>query len=202
MKKILFVLICLCLLFVGCAHTPIPTILLTNKVTAVSNVNTLHFSFIDARSEQFKTENYFMLQSVFPIIRVYTWGDPWFDVPLIIAFEKMFLKRFTDNDRGYQTEIKLTSFYFTYQPHELSAIPFINIFVIAADREYHGVVKMEVAVLDKNGKYIFTKIYDADIKEMKSGNKMIYEDGFDMLEKAFMKVTDDLETDLKRIRFD
>jgi hypothetical protein len=189
-------------LFVGCAHTPIPTILLTNKVTAVSNVNTLHFSFIDARSEQFKTENYFMLQSVFPIIRVYTWGDPWFDVPLIIAFEKMFLKRFTDNDRGYQTEIKLTSFYFTYQPHELSAIPFINIFVIAADREYHGVVKMEVAVLDKNGKYIFTKIYDADIKEMKSGNKMIYEDGFDMLEKAFMKVTDDLETDLKRIRFD
>jgi hypothetical protein len=61
---------------------------------------------------------------------------------------------------------------------------------------------MEVAVLDKNGKYIFTKIYDADIKEMKSGNKMIYEDGFDMLEKAFMKVTDDLETDLKRIRFD
>jgi hypothetical protein len=203
MKKIIFVVICLCLLFVGCAHTPLPTASLTNSVKISTNINNLHFAFVDARSEQFRTDRYLVLQSVFPIIKVSACGDAVFDTPLNVVFEKMFLKRFPDNPNGYQTEVKLAAFYFTHQPHELFAIPFINLFVMFADVEFHGIIKMEVAVLDRNGKYIFTKIYDANIKEMKPvvlGPENPA--GFDMLNKAFLKVTDELDTDLRRIKFD
>lgn len=201
MKKTIFALICLCLLFVGCAHTPLPTASLINSVKISTNINNLHFSFIDARNEQLRTEKCFVLQLTYPTW-IFTCGDAAFDNPLNIVFENMFLKRFPNNPKGYQTEVKLVTFHWTHKPHKLSGIPLINIFVIAADVEFHGIIKIEVAVLDRNGKFIFTKIYDSDIKEMKPCNAVIYVAGFDMLKKAFLKVTDELDTDLRRIKFD
>lgn len=201
MKKILFILICFCLLFSGCAHTPLPTASLISSIKNSTNANNLHFTFIDSRSTQLKTEKCFVLQHIYPTW-IFTCGDAAFDSPLNISFQKMFLKRFPDNPKGYQTEVKLVTFHWTHKPHELSGIPLINIFVIAADVEFHGIIKMEVAILDRNGKFIFTKIYDSDIKEMKPCDTVLYLAGLDMLNKVFEKVTDEFEKDLKRIKFD
>lgn len=202
MKKTTLLLIGICLFFIGCAHAPLPTAKLSGNITAAGNTSNLHFTFIDARNEQLKAEKCFVSHWIWPTW-IFTCGDTAFDAPLNSSFEKMFLIQFPDNQDGYKTEIKLVKFYFTWKPHELTGLPFIGILAALEDNEYHGIVKMEVAVLDKDEKFIFTKTYEADIKEMKPpGDTPIYEEGFDMLRKAFSKVMAEFETDTKRIKFD
>ena len=201
MRKLFIILLPIFLFFFGCAHTPLPTASLTNKTIVSSDINNLRFTFIDSRDERLKKEKCFVQQYIYPTW-IFTCGDMTFDAPLDTAFKKMFLAHFSSNPDGYHTEVKLGRFQFTWKPHELSGLPIINLFVIAADVEFHGIVKMEMAVLDKKEKYLFSKTYEADVREMKSCNNVIYEAGFDVLNKAFNKVMNEVETDMKRIKFD
>jgi hypothetical protein len=200
-KKIFFFLICVCFFFTACAHEPLPIAKLTTYSAPASDINNLHFTFIDARNEQLKTEKCFVQHYIWPTW-IFTCGDSAFDAPLNSAFDKMFLARFPDNPEGHKTEVKIINFHFTWKPHELTGLPFIGIFAALEDVEFHGIVKMEVAVLDKEEKFIFTKIYEADVKEMKTpGDTPVYEEGFDILRKAISKVMAEFETDTKRIKF-
>lgn len=184
----------------GCAHTPLPTATLVSKAgTVKSEINNLHYTFIDARDEQFKTEGNIMINAI-PTIGAA--GDALFDEPLSSSFQKMFLARFPDVPEGYNAEIKLIKFHATSKANELSMLPVINFLTLLMDSEYHGISEIDVAILDKNGKFIFTKSYRADIKEMKPLDNEPCENDFDILAKAFSKVTDEFETDVKRINFD
>jgi hypothetical protein len=198
MKKILLIIV---ILFCNCcSHAPFATKSMTDNILKSTTINNLHYFFIDSRESQFKTERWFIDHTIFPTI--YSCGDAMFDTPLNDVFIKMFLSHFPGNPEGYKTEIKIRKYYFTWKPHELAAIPIINFFVIAADIEFHGILKMEVAILDKNEKFIFTKIYETDLKEMISpSNKNVYNDGMDILRKVFLTVMDEYEIDIKRIKF-
>lgn len=200
LKKSLL-LLTIFVLMAGCAHTPLPTDKLTGGADRPNgSVNNLHYSFIDARDERIKTEDCFVLQYMFPTW-LFSCGDKAFDTPLNKGFEKIFLARFSDSPKGLQTEIKLRNFYFTYKPHEMAGLLFVGLFFIFADVEYHGIAKIDVAILDQNNKYIFAKTYDADLREMKPYDATIYEAGLDMLNKAFAKISAEFENDAKRINF-
>ncbi len=200
MKKILLIIIGIFVLS-GFAFHPLSTKFLTDGVKSSGVINNLHVTFIDAREAKFKKEKSFELNYIFPTI--YSCGDSSFDMPLNIVFEKMFLKRFPNNPNGFKTEIKISKFYYTWSPKQLAIFPIIGIFVIGADVEYHGYLKIDVVILDKNNKFIFTKQYSVDLKDMKSPFvNTIYKDGFGLMLKAFVRVTDEFETDISRIKFD
>jgi hypothetical protein len=175
----------------GCAHTPTATKLLieSQKISEKKTIN-LNPLLKDEREERFKTEKYFDN----------TWGDLMYDAPLYSVFEKMFIRRFGNSPGGHKVEIKLKAFYHTYKLPDLAWVPFIGILTIGADWELHGILKAEVAFLDQENKFIFHKIYDVDLREMKKINE-VDDAAFDMYIKAFNKFAEEFETDISRIKF-
>lgn len=186
----------------ACAHTPIATTSLINMQAVSEQPEGFSFVFKDEREERMKAEKCFVLQYKYPTW-VFSCGDLAYDLPLNVVFEQMFIRRFGNNTTGHKAEVTLKSFYHTNKPHELSGVPFIGLLTLGADVEWHGILKVEIAILDMDQKFIFHKIYDADIREMKrpAGSAQSgQEDAFDMLLKAFTKVSNDLATDIGRVK--
>ncbi len=192
------VVLCLIILFIicGCASVPISTKSLINKIPQEPSKNgNFNFTIADERDEEFKNEKIIM-QSHFPSATFLT-GDKMFDVPLNKVFEEMFCKRFINNPEGTRMDIKLKAFYSTSKPHDLATIPFVGLFTIGADVECHGILKVEIAILNNESKFIFHKVYDFNLKEMRSPA----EDTKDhILVKTFNKFSDELTTDLSRVK--
>jgi len=197
-STLLFILISIVLF--SCAHTPVTTNALINKQAQTQQDSSFHFFFKDDREEIMKTEKCFVLQYKYPTW-IFSCGDLAFDMPLGVVFEKLFVRRFGNNPNGYQTEVTLKAFHYTNKPHELAGAPFIGLLTIGADIEWHGILRVEIAVLDKNQKFIFQKTYDTDIREMKKPFTQSEQDnGFDMLMKAFTKISNEVDIDINRIR--
>jgi len=68
--------------------------------------------------------------------------------------------------------------------------------------EYHGILKVDVALLDSNDKYIFHKTYEIDIREMKGAEVVIKDAVMDMHMKSFNRFGEEFERDMGRINFD
>lgn len=103
--------------------------------------------------------------------------------------------------RHYLQWPKLKAFHHTHKPHELAGVPFIGIIAAVADVEHHAILKVEIALLDKEGKFIFHKIYEKNIRKMKHANEPMKDAVFDMLSKAFNQFSEEFETDINRIKF-
>ena len=156
---------------------------------------------VDERDEEFKGKGGHRLKDGPFWGGTITPGDLSYDVSLFKVFEKMFIKRFgSSSSNGYKTEIKLNAFYCSVKANDLTGVPFLGIAVVGMDNEWHGILKNEVSLLDKEDKYIFHKIYDIDIKEMRSPKNSSGLD-FDMYIKAFNKFAEEFETDINRIKF-
>lgn len=195
MKKILIIITLLSIS--SCTHTPTHTDKIINTINNFGKTNNIKLYFFDDREERFRNNIGFTFSFNFPAY-VFSHGDKYFDTPLNIVFEKMMLRRFGYNIKGYKTEIKLKSFYYTWKPHELSALPFIGILVSAADVEYSGVLKAEVAILNKNDKFLFHKIYETvAIKSAPQSD----DSAFDVLYGTFQRFSEEFETDIQRINF-
>jgi len=198
-SKIIFLALALYGLY-GCAYTPIITEPLINSQAVSEKKINLKFIFKDDREEKFKSEKSFVFERKFPAA-IFSFGDLIYDVPLNTVFENMIIRRFGNSQNGYKAEVKLKAFYPTWKPHDLTFVPFVGLLTIAADVEYHGFLKTEIAVLDNNDKYIFHKIYDVDVKEMKKSDEIIREAVFDMYIKAFNKFAEEFEIDINRVNF-
>ena len=193
----------------GCAHTttiatfsPIATKLLieSQKISEKKTIN-LNLILKDEREERFKTEKCFAFDRIFPVPSI-SCGDLVYDAPLYSVFEKMFIRRFGNSPGGHKVEIKLKAFYSTRKTNDLAVVPLLGILAIFADWEFHGILKAEVAFLDQENKFIFHKIYDVDLKEMKKADDEVIKDAdFDMYIKAFNKFSEEFETDISRIKF-
>ncbi len=199
----LFILMLIVLGLFGCAQKPAVTEGLINMQAVSREATNFDFTFRDDREERMKTERHFVLQYKYPTW-VFSSGDLAYDLPLNVVFEKMFSRRFGNNPTGHKAEVTLKVFHNTTKPHELSGLPIIGLLTLGADVEWHGILKAEIAILDKDGKFIFHKIYETDIREMKSprgSQQSALEATFDMLNKAFTKFAEELATDIGRIRF-
>ena len=198
-QKILFLALVVYGLY-GCSHTPVITEPLINSQAVSEKKMDLKFIFKDDRDEKFKSERSFVFERKFPAA-IFSFGDLLYDVPLNTVFENMFIRRFGTSQNGYKAELKLKAFYPTHKPHDLTFVPFVGLLTIGADVEMHGILKTEIAVLDNNDKYIFHKLYDVDVEEMKSSGDIIREAIFDMLIKAFNKFAEEFEIDINRVNF-
>ena len=142
-----------------------------------------------------------MFEHPFPTA-TYSFGDLLFDKTPYDVFKAMVVRRFGDSQSGYKTEIRLKAFYALQKPHPLSFIPFVGFLTIGADMEYHGILKVDVALLDSNDKYIFHKTYEIDIREMKGAEVVIKDAVMDMHMKSFNRFGEEFERDMGRINFD
>jgi hypothetical protein len=185
----------------GCAHDSYrkTAVLIENQAKVEKNAN-INFVFLDERDDRFKTEKKFVVQYVLPTV---TLGDPAYDSSLFDVFQKMVLKRFGDNPQGNKAELKLKAWYPTVKPNEIFAFPIIGpLLAPAAKSEFHGIMKVEVSILGRDEKYIFHKVYDVDVREMKRPSRATpLPPNLDMLNKAFDKFAIEFNQDINRIRF-
>jgi hypothetical protein len=211
MKMVSLVLIGL--LF-GCSSAPIATSNINpsseaTRASALSpqpaKIANLHFNFIDARHDDYKTSSGCFRIRTDKAIRATTCGDTAYDKPLNVVFKDLFLARFPDSTDGYITEIKLTAFNSYWSAHtseyvagQFGLLGVLASNVIDANTDYYGICKVDVTVSDKTNKTVFNKAYDAEIHESAS-RKEVERNGLVVLQKAFQKVAADFENDLKNI---
>lgn len=186
----------------GCAHDQHrKTGLLTEGQPAVQKNTNLNFVFLDEREDRFKTKKMFAVQYVLP---TGTLGDPAYDSSLFDVFQKMVLKHFGENPQGNKAELKLKAWYPTIKSNEIILFPIIGpLLAPAAKPEFHGILKAEVSILDRDNKYIFHKIYEVDVMEMKRPSRGANQlpPNLDMINKAFEKFANEFNQDINRIRF-
>jgi hypothetical protein len=184
----------------GCAHTPIATkpLIESQKISEKKTIK-LNLTLKDEREERFKTEGYFAFDNTF-LTGSLSFGDLKYDAPLYSVFEKMFIRRFGNSPGGHNVEIKLKAFYHIYKLPSIAYVPVLGILANFVDAEYHGILKAEVAFLDQENKFIFHKIYDVDLMEMKKSDEVDTAD-LDMYIKEFNKFAEEFETDISRIKF-
>jgi hypothetical protein len=185
----------------GCAHENYrKTGLLIEGQPTVQKDSNISFVFLDERDERFKTEKGFIVQHILPTA---TLGDRAYDSSLFDVFQKMVLRQFGDNPQGNKAELKLKAWHPTVKPNEIFAFPIIGpLLAPAAKSEFHGVLKVEVSILDRDEKYIFHKDYDVNVREMKYlSDSTPLPSNFAMLNIAFDKFAKEFNQDINRIRF-
>jgi hypothetical protein len=185
----------------GCAHDHHRKtgLLIEGQPTVQKNSN-INFVFLDERDDRFKTKKMFLVQHVLP---TGTLGDPAYDSSLFDVFQKLVLKRFGDNPQGNKAELKLKAWYPTIKPNEIFIFPILGpLLAPAAKSEFHGILKVEVSILGRDDKYIFHKVYDVDVREMKRPSRATpLPLNLDMINKAFDKFAKEFNQDINRIRF-
>ncbi|MEW6117319.1 MAG: hypothetical protein AB1553_10520 [Nitrospirota bacterium] len=187
-----------CLLISACAHQPIQIESLIKSQSPVINPQPLNFLVMDVREDRFREKNIIYYDFQYPI-SIMSFGDRMFDMPMNIAFEKMLFTRFGNITSGYKTEAKLKAFFVTDKPNPIMGAPVIGLLAAGADHEYHGFLKVDISIFDKNNKFLFQKSFDVDIKERRKVDEERNSVILDMYLKAFNKFAKDLEADLQHI---
>ena len=189
----------ICLLLAGCAQKPVLTMPLIEEQEFIGFEKPFKIIVVDDRDFQFKHEK-IIVKTGFPVAKANILADQLYDIPLDAVFEKMLIKRFGNNKNGLKTEFRLKVFYTSFKLNDLVGVPFLGILAVGADVEWHGVLKVDVGILDKENKYVLNKVYEESFTEMRPSNEKIGEGSLIILEKLFSKFSDDFTEDVNRTR--
>ena len=187
--KLTFITAFIILLLVGCSTPPTKSsaILNTNQLNQVSPL--YHLNIIDERDEEFRTKKHWIYKSAFGNT-TFAYGDKWFDIGLYDLFSRVLRERIGDNPEGLNAEIILKSFHV------------LNSASLAFREEIRGVLKVEVAILDRSQKYVFQKNYEMSEKDFiglvsyHTEQKLMIE----VLDKVLNKFLHDLSRDFSRVK--
>lgn len=188
------------LVVTGCAHNPVITQSLIDSQQFSDSGIPLRTIFVDDRDDKYKNERYIFVRAGFPVASTNILGDLMYDVPLNVAFEKMLIKRFGSNDKGFNTEFKLKAFYTSFKFNDFTGVPFLGILAMGADVEWSGMLKVDVGLLDKENKFVLNKSYDVSLTEMRPSNEKIGEESLAIIQRLFSKFAHDFERDVSRTR--
>ncbi len=140
---------------IGCAVKPmkISPVLDIVQIHNINQDQKFKYTFIDGRRDDFKFKRSFLFRNEFGAPE-FACGDLRYDIKLFDLFKQVVQRELPENvDSPYEVEMNLKAF------HVLEKIPAFGF----AKPNFIGIMKVDVAVLGEDKKFVFQKTYQYEI---------------------------------------